>query len=158
MKIYLDLDGVFADFDSRFEELFRNVQIDRHSNDIWKHLASVPSFFANVELMPESTRIISMLQHHDLEFLTALPIPTGTLVTADADKRGWVAKHISRSMKVNTVVGGRNKINYLKTNPGAVLIDDYQRNITLWNDAGGIGILHTSVTSTIEKLDSLGLL
>ena len=35
----------------------------------------------------------------------------------------------------------------------AVLIDDRQRNIDVWVEAGGIGILHKTADETIEELD-----
>ena len=38
---------------------------------------------------------------------------------------------------------------------GSVLIDDRQKNIDAWNDAGGIGIVHTSAKNTINALKSL---
>ena len=38
----------------------------------------------------------------------------------------------------------------------AVLIDDYPKNIREWQRKGGIGILHTSASSTISQLRKLG--
>ena len=38
---------------------------------------------------------------------------------------------------------------------GNVLIDDEPKNIEAWEDAGGIGILHTSAKETINKLKEL---
>lgn len=157
MKVFLDLDGVFADFDQKVDELTGNKYRERHSNDIWKVLDKIPNLFSQLRLIEGSLQIITMLQHHDLEFLTALPEPTGFLVTAATDKHGWIYNNISRRIRVNTCLGGKNKWKYLEYYPGAVLIDDYDRNINLWNEHGGLGILHTDVPSTIEKLIKLGL-
>jgi hypothetical protein len=38
----------------------------------------------------------------------------------------------------------------------AVLIDDYPKNIKEWTAKGGIGILHTSASSTIRQLKRIG--
>ena len=38
---------------------------------------------------------------------------------------------------------------------GSVLIDDRQKNIDAWIEAGGIGILHTSAANTINQLKAL---
>jgi hypothetical protein len=38
----------------------------------------------------------------------------------------------------------------------AILIDDYPKNVTQFRAAGGIGILHTSTSSTINRLKKIG--
>ena len=38
---------------------------------------------------------------------------------------------------------------------GSVLIDDRKKNIDAWENAGGIGILHTSAKETINALKEL---
>lgn len=156
MKIFLDVDGVFADFDGRMRELVGEYK--QHGNEIWEPIGKIDNFFYKLDMLPGCLKLVTMLQHHDLEFLTALPIPTGKLVTADADKRKWLAEHVSRKIKVNTVIGGKNKALYLKDHPRAILIDDYKRNIDVWHNAGGFGILHTSVENTLSICNENGLL
>ena len=39
----------------------------------------------------------------------------------------------------------------------SVLIDDYIKNIKEWEQKGGIGIHHTSVSKTLKELSNLGL-
>ena len=41
--------------------------------------------------------------------------------------------------------------------PNHILIDDRESNIDQWRAAGGIGILHTSASNTIQQLKKLGL-
>ena len=36
--------------------------------------------------------------------------------------------------------------------PNTILIDDMEKNIKAWVDAGGIGILHTSAADSIKQL------
>lgn len=156
MKVFLDVDGVFADFDTALEKLIGGFE--RHSNDFWKKLATVDNFFYTLEVLPDSLKLIDELANHDLEFLTALPIPTGKLSTADFDKRRWLRRHVSDSIKINTVIGGKNKVKYLVDHPGAVLIDDYPRNIDLWKEHGGIGILHNNVHDTLTECKERGLI
>ena len=38
----------------------------------------------------------------------------------------------------------------------SVLIDDYIKNIKEWEQKGGIGIHHTSVSKTLKELSNLG--
>lgn len=156
MKVYLDVDGVFADFDKKVAEIAPGYT--RMSNEIWGPISRVPDFFLELELMVESLDLIRILDGYELEFLTALPQPTGFLYSADADKRAWLKRHVSAAIPINTVVGGVNKVRWLKDNPGSVLIDDYDRNIKLWEEHGGIGILFTNMKETVQRLKDRNIL
>lgn len=157
LKIYLDLDGVFADFYRQVEsELGPNWQ-KLPDDKLWQELEKIPHFFNTLKVLPHSLKLVTFLMYHDLEILTAIPRPTGNLATAAADKREWVARNISPRIKVNTVLGGKNKANYV-IDEHTILIDDFERNIKVWRKRGGCGILHTSVEDTLDQLDALGVL
>lgn len=162
MKIFLDVDGVFADFDNKLDEVMKAAgkKFTRHSNEIWPELEKIPHLFDTLELLPDSLMLIEVLEKagHDLEFLTALPIPTGNLATAKFDKGNWLRRMVSKTIPVNTVIGGANKGWWAMDYPGSILIDDYPRNIKVWEKCSGIGILHMSVGSTIAKLQQMDLI
>lgn len=157
-KVMLDCDGVFADFDEYIDTYHPHIR-GLSDAEFWEYLSEVPNLFSKLKLMDRSRELVYALvdNGHDVEFLTAIPHPTKYLCTAGNDKRAWIRKYVSMLIPVSTVSGGKNKAQWLHVYPGAVLIDDYQRNITMWNEAGGIGILHTSVDSTLDKLKELGL-
>lgn len=76
--------------------------------------------------------------------------------TAEDAKKDWVATHLDpQPATVNVVMGAARKIPYATSNgvPN-VLIDDRSDTIAKWNEAGGIGILHTTgnSASTIQRL------
>ena len=68
-------------------------------------------------------------------------------------KRVWVKNNIPGTPLI--LAAAEKKKNYARKN--AILIDDRVSNINDWNAAGGIGILHTSTSSTLEKLAKYGL-
>ena len=69
------------------------------------------------------------------------------------DKKSWIKKYVDPSVVVNCTFTGSQKAAYaMKKN---VLIDDRPKNIEAWENAGGIGILHTSAADTIEQLKKL---
>ena len=160
-KIFLDVDGVFADFQGACAHRLGHEWIKMSDYELWGNLEKEFHFFYGLDLIPDSTRIITHLMHpslgHHLEFLTALPRPTGRLVSADKDKREWLAENISRHIPVNTVLGGKNKAKYV-TSPTDVLIDDYRRNIDAWVAAGGVGVLHRNIEDTLDQLYRLNLI
>ena len=61
-----------------------------------------------------------------------------------------------KGMKLNLVEGSALKQTYAK--PGVLLIDDYQRTVSQFIQAGGYAICHKETNSTIEQLGILGLL
>ena len=151
--IYLDLDGVVADFYAYAEHVLGQPYSETPPACAWATLDQVPNLFRRLGFLEEGRKLWEGLQpylHHPLEVLSALPMPTGLLHTADADKRAWVAQYLSPALTVNTVSGGPQKIVF--ATPGAVLIDDLARNIRLWEEAGGVGILHRTAEETLLQL------
>ena len=70
----------------------------------------------------------------------------------------WLKKNTGfKRANVHLVLRSQKK-SYAKTKEEKpnVLIDDYAKNIKEWEAAGGIGILHTNVGKTINKLKGLG--
>ena len=49
------------------------------------------------------------------------------------------------------------ELKQLYASSNSILIDDRADNIQRWNEAGGIGILHTSAADSIQQLKDLGL-
>ena len=64
-KIYIDLDGVLADFDRGVEELAhfpRHNQEDKDEdkvNAMWAAVRKVPHFYDKLELMPDAERMFT---------------------------------------------------------------------------------------------------
>lgn len=161
-KIYFDLDGVMANFEKACVETIGIHYWDRTTDKYWHILEKVPRFYYNLEVLPDAYEMfMRTYEKHGsdvVEVLTGCPEPTKELATASNDKIKWFHDFIHPDVTVNTVVGGKNKWKFLADNPGAVLIDDYMRNIKQWIEHGGVGILHTDAPSTIAKLKLLNLL
>ena len=111
MKIYLDLDGVFAHFDKKVTEVMGG-NWDSHSNKIWGPVSRVDRLFRHLELIPEALRIITMLNHNDLDFLTALQFQTVDLGSAKDERLDGFHHHISKTIQVNTMVVEKIKPNF----------------------------------------------
>ena len=160
-KIFLDLDGVFASFhEGVIEHTGKDIShFKGNDNLLWDSLRQIDNLFYTLPVLEGSQEMLDyLLSHdHDYEFLTAIPRPEGKLATAADDKERWVRAHLTKTVPVSTVVGGKNKWKFLIKHPGAVLIDDYQRNLDLWAQNGGISVLHTSPKNTVKTLQSLNL-
>lgn len=152
-KIYLDMDGVIADFNRRYKELYK---IEPKEADTYKtfdkffNIFIAERQFAKLDLMPDAMELIN--------YLRSLPIPTEILSSTSSEKRDadireqkieWLNKH-NLEFPVNLVPGKRFKRTF--SNPNSLLIDDTSQNIDQWRVEGGIGILHTDTITTIGIL------
>lgn len=141
-KIYLDLDGVFADFDKAVAGINKEPIAE-----FWKKVQDIPNFFYNLDTIPGSEVFFhAIFGYQDtlgipVEMLTALPRPTKHLVTAKVDKETWVAEKLSPKIKTNCSDGWHRKVHWVGYDH--ILIDDTKRNILHWAEHGGIGIHHT---------------
>lgn len=161
-KVYIDMDGVLADFDRGVEELAGVPRHDQSVHDeekvdaMWAAIRKVPHFYNRLELMPEAAEMFRKIYDEfgeRCEILTGLPKPWRNIPNAAEDKTVWVKRLLSEDIKVNAVIR-EDKIRFC-SDRGCVLIDDLKSNIKAWQKAGGTGILHTSPETTIVELKRL---
>jgi len=148
-NIYLDMDGVIADFGKRYQELFKITTKEAERDKKWGQ--SFDKFvqdrhFATLDLMPEAIEL--------MDYLKGTGIPITILSSTASDKRDplirpqkmeWLKKH-KIDFPVILVPGARLKKDY--ATPDSILIDDTAKNIDDWRREGGIGILHESFLHT----------
>ena len=165
-KIYLDMDGVLADFERGVWEI---CQIKAPSQDgnrnqeeddiMWEAIRRADHFYDRLELMPGAKEMFDRIagKYGDrCEILTGIPREERGIVTAEQDKIDWTRRMLSEKVKVNLVCR-KHKQNYC-TGPESVLIDDREKTIREWQKLGGTGILHRSAEETLKELAELGLL
>ena len=147
-QLYLDCDGVLADFNKGAAAVLGmhpNAFEKRHGpGRFWAKLAKAPDFYFGLPLLDGATELFEAVRHLDPIILTGLPQGNWA---ADQKVR-WAAKHFPGTRIITTLA--RNKRDHGKD--GDVLVDDQIRHAHLWEEAGGIFITHTDAASTIRKL------
>lgn len=140
-RLFIDLDGVGADFDGGYYALFGHWPWDVPDGKMWANVRSVPKFFANLPVLPGFLEAVQEFVDagYDLAFLTACPSHDYQGV-AD-QKYEWVHTNVPHDILVLPVIKGVNKVRFLQR-PGDVLVDDFEKNVLPWRAAGGNGILH----------------
>jgi hypothetical protein len=149
-QLYLDCDGVLADFDRGATGVLgvdpRTFQ-DRHGPArFWQKLASAPDFYFNLPLMPDAMELFDAVRSLNPIILTGLPRGNWA---ADQKVR-WAAQHFPGTRIITTMA--RDKRNHAKE--GDVLVDDMLRHRHLWEEVGGVFIHHRSAAESIEQLKS----
>ena len=139
--LYIDMDGVIANFEKRFKEKFKKYPKETRDNKEFggyfeKFIRD--GEFSNLELMPDAIEL--------LDFVNQVDVPKEMIAP---QKQIWLLKH-NIHYKANLVPGKSLKYKY--ATPNSIIIDDTQSVIDDWNKAGGIGILHTNAISTIGIL------
>jgi len=165
-KIYLDMDGVLADFDRGVRELCgmkmlsQNGKRDPYYDDLmWSAIRKVDHFYDRLELMPGARSMFNEIWNQygeRCEILTGIPRPEGSLVTAAEDKIHWMHRMFNPDIRVNAVFR-KYKLDFC-TGLETVLIDDRKKTILEWREKGGTWILHESANRTLDVLRKKGLI
>lgn len=153
--IYCDMDGVIADFDTRFRELAKmspNQYEEKYGIEkFWNFIDNEIGvrFWVGIPWMQDGKQLWEYIKKYKPTLLSAPSRNNESRL----GKRLWVKKHIPGTKLV--LASRANKQDYAK--PNAILIDDRPDTIIEWENKGGVGILHKSAEETIQKLKSLDL-
>ena len=147
-QLYLDCDGVLADFDTGATAILglspRHYEQRHGLASFWRKLAQAPDFYFSLPLLPDANRLFEAVKHLHPVILTGLPRGNWA---ADQKVR-WAAQHFPGTRIITTMA--RDKRDHAKE--GDVLVDDQLRHRHLWEEIGGIFVHHRNAAATIEEL------
>jgi hypothetical protein len=158
--LFVDLDGVLADFDRGVEEVTGARPSQLSPKAMWPRLARTPGFYANLPWTSDGPVLWERVKHHDPVILTGLPRGSW----AKPQKLEWCRRELGSDVPVITCMS-RDKAEKAREwvaertagTPVPVLIDDRESLRERWEEAGGIFILHTSAAESIRALEELRL-
>lgn len=157
MQLFLDCDGVLANFDKRAREIVgmnpREFEDLSGADVLWDRIFGTSDFFYSLEPMPDAHELVEAVKHLNPIILTGAP-EKGRGLLAQHQKLRWRDKHFPDLEMI--VCPSRNKIKYAK--PGDVIVDDWEKWKHIWVQGGGVWVLHTSARNSIEELEALGVL
>ena len=153
ITLYLDMDGVLADFHKEY------VKYEPDKSDRKKFRASVMDhkIFEKLDFMPDTQELLNHVKHLansgiHVEILTSMgthdPIQGAE---AKKQKTAWLQAH-GIPYKPNFVRNKQEKSAY--ATPTSILVDDSPGCISPFIEKGGHGILHHKASETIRILDS----
>ena len=158
--VYLDMDGVLADFFGGVEKMY--------GVDHWKQLTSDKTkdlkkevidritgtdFFATLPKFDSADELINMVKKFTGGKFSINTSPLrGDNENSGKYKKVWISNNIEQPDEI--VVTGR-KESYAKDKASGtpnILIDDRPINIQRWQDAGGYGILYQANRDSLTKV------
>jgi 5'(3')-deoxyribonucleotidase len=151
MQLYLDCDGVLADFDHAATALLgmppRRFEQKHGLPAFWSRLARHPDFYGSLPLMAGARTLFDAVRHLDPIILTG--VPRGDW--AAAQKVRWAAEHFPGTRIITCLAADKRR----HARAGDILVDDTLRYRALWTGAGGVFVHHHDVATTIGELNAL---
>ena len=158
--VYLDMDGVLADFFGGVEKMYGVEHWKQLTNDKTKDLKKEvidritgTDFFATLPKFKSADALIDMVKEFTGGKFSINTSPLrGDHENSAKYKKVWIQNHIEQPDEV--VVTGR-KESYAKdkgTGVPNILIDDRPVNIERWQGAGGYGILYQANRDQLSKV------
>jgi hypothetical protein len=163
-KIYLDMDGVVADFEQRFEDLAGMPPAEfeaKYGKELfWDFIDEGDNkvkFWVGIPPMEGAKQLVDYVSKHDYVMLTAPSIKKQSRL----GKNLWIRNHTgdifpSKPTVIFKAAKEKHKVKPSLTEKD-ILIDDKASTINNWNAAGGTGILYQSSPQVISALKKLGL-
>ncbi len=141
-RLYIDLDGVLADFDGAFLETFGFDHRDPSTSDaeMWAAIHSHGSYFRGLPPCLGALEFFESVRHLDPHILTACP--KSDYANVAYQKIGWVREHLGAGVTVLPSPGGQAKPLFMRAK-GDILIDDFAKNCRAWSEHGGVAIQHS---------------
>lgn len=151
MRVFVDLDGVVADFDGYYESCF-GVRPDRNQADpdgLWENITGHGSFYRSLPKLPDADVLVDGIRQRGYEvvFLTGIPY---SVPMATTDKQDWVMSNFGPNQ---TTICCRSRDKHRWGTRGDILIDDWEKYRSLWEGMGGVFILHRSAATSLAELD-----
>ncbi len=158
MKLFLDMDGVIADFFSKLEE----VNGVDHWKDLPDPLAAVMSlkntdFFNTLEPFESSAKLVQACRKIAGRNYGICSSPIrDDMANSSYWKRVWLERH-GFLPEIPNLIFTTNKHKFAAENISGepnILVDDKPDNIKRWKDAGGVGIIYQANENDVDQLIS----
>lgn len=147
-RLFLDADGVLADFDLGARKLLGMKPkefIAKHGRGtFWKRLAHAKNFYGTLPEMPDARLLFDAVKHLEPTILTGLPLGRW----AAPQKVEWAAGHFPGVPIITCMAADKHK----HMHPGDVLVDDREKHRETFEAAGIVFVHHKSAEESLRQL------
>jgi deoxypyrimidine-specific 5' nucleotidase type C protein (NT5C) len=147
-RLFLDADGVLADFDEGARRLLgmsvRDYERRHGRGGFWKKLAQAKDFYGSLPEMADARVLFDAVKHLKPAILTGLPLGRW----AAPQKVGWAAEHFPGVPIITCMARDKHK----HMHPGDVLVDDRENHRPAYEAAGLVFIHHKNAEDSLRQL------
>ena len=147
-RLFLDCDGVLADFDEGARRLLgmppAAFEAKHGRREFWRRIATAPNFYGTLPEMPDARALFDAVVHLKPTILTGLPLGNW----AAPQKIAWAAEHFPGVAIITCMARDKHK----HMAPGDVLVDDRENHRRAYEDAGVIFVHHSSAEDSLRQL------
>lgn len=147
-RLFLDADGVLADFDTGAKQLLgmtpRAYQAKHGRGAFWTRLAAMKNFYGELPEMPDAHEIFEAVKHLQPTILTGLPLGSW----AAPQKVEWAAAHFPGVPIITCMARDKHK----HMHPGDVLVDDRENHRAAYEAAGVVFVHHKNAADSLRQL------
>ena len=134
--LFVDLDGVIADFEQHYENLFGHRHDAVPAGIMWRNIHKKEDWWYTMPPMDHFVDFWNSIKHLNPVILTGCP-PANYQRAVDG-KIIWCEKYLGPDVEVITC-RSKDKPKHMKA-AGDILIDDLSKNCDRWREAGGISL------------------
>ncbi len=142
-KIYLDMDGVLADFDLHFKNIYgiwpKEIKYNSHKDKLifWDMVYETPRFFRNIPPKPNAFKLLELCEETGAKVvILSAPSRTNTPICV-LDKRAWVDQYLGEDFPA---IFENNKHIFARSD--RLLVDDTEKMCINFSREGGHSYLY----------------
>ena len=150
-RLFLDADGVLADFDEGARRLLgmtpRQYEAKHGRGAFWKRLATAKNFYGTLPEMNDARLLFDGVKHLKPTILTGLPLGKW----AAPQKMEWAAEHFPGVPIITCMARDKHK----HMHSGDVLVDDRENHRAAYEAAGVVFVHHRSAEDSLRQLSAI---
>lgn len=142
-EIYVDMDGVLADFFGDWKKLIgKDWRTIKDIGPALQKIRDTEDFWLNLPMTSNAKNLLNLIKDVKGNYkILSSPLPDDP--NSEPHKREWIKKNLSFFAPQDVIITF-DKAKFAKQQDGTpnILIDDYGVNIQKWEAAGGVGFKH----------------
>ena len=147
-RLFLDADGVLADFDRGARQLLGmspKQYIAKYGRSaFWSRLAKAKNFYGSLPEMPDARRLFNAVKHLAPTIFTGLPVGNWA-----APQKVELGRRAFPGVPIITCIA---KDKHEHMHPGDVLVDDREKHRNAYEAAGVVFIHHRNAEASLRQL------